>query len=194
VLASHYHYTWFKNNADPAWQAAATWLGATVAGNGAEDIDTTFPKGAAYATWLSDAGALASSGPPPTVSMSNVAGSVSSVNTATTQRWIYDPSVSPNQTKYLSFVAPIAGVGVGSDGGSDAGADAAAGKQYCGKAAFTDFHSSTGLLATANSVPADCTTASLTAQQKALEFLFFDLSGCVSDDTLPPPPLPPSSP
>jgi hypothetical protein len=31
-------------------------------------------------------------------------------------------------------------------------------------------------------------------QQKALEFLFFDLSGCVSSNSAPPPAPPPSAP
>jgi len=43
-------------------------------------------------------------------------------------------------------------------------------------------------------VPADCKAANLTSQQKALEFLFFDLSACVTDDTKPPPPPPPPPP
>jgi hypothetical protein len=70
----------------------------------------------------------------------------------------------------------------------------ASGKQYCGKAVFTDLHSSSSLTATATSVPANCTVGPLTPQQKALEFLFFDLSSCVSDDTMQPPPLPPPLP
>jgi len=34
-------------------------------------------------------------------------------------------------------------------------------------------------------------SAPMTAQQKALEYLFFDLSACVSVDSVPPPPPPP---
>jgi hypothetical protein len=40
-------------------------------------------------------------------------------------------------------------------------------------------------------VPADCKAADLTSQQKALEFLFFDLSACVTDDTQPVKIIPP---
>jgi hypothetical protein len=63
---------------------------------------------------------------------------------------------------------------------------------YCGKAAFTDMHTSSTVTATAQSVPGGCTAANLTPQQKTMEFLFFDLSGCVADDKLPPPSPPPS--
>ena len=41
-------------------------------------------------------------------------------------------------------------------------------------------------------MPADCKAADLTAQQKALEFLFFDLSACVMPDTIIPTTPPPT--
>jgi hypothetical protein len=188
VFASHYHYTWFANNPDPAWKATATWLGGSVAaGMGTDDIDTSFPKGMIFSQWLGNVGALAGNGPPPTISLSSIATSVSTVNNATTQRWIYDPATSPNDTKYLSFGTPIGGA-PRPDGGTEMG------KLYCGKAVFTDLHTSSGLFASAMNVPADCMAADLTPQQKALEFLFFDLAACVTDDTKPPPPPPPPPP
>jgi hypothetical protein len=41
--------------------------------------------------------------------------------------------------------------------------------------------------------PAACRQGSLSAQEKALEFMFFDLTACVSPDNLPPP-TPPNTP
>jgi hypothetical protein len=195
LLGSHFHYTWFKNSPDPKWVATATWLGTSIAsGTGTYDVVTSFPKAATFAQWLGDAGALASVGPPPTITLSSVATSVSSVNAATTQQWIYDPSNS--DTKSLSFTTPVRG-GTSTGDAGEAGAplaDAgtAPGPQFCGKAVFTDLHSSSALLSTAGNVPSGCTAANLTPQQKALEYLFFDLSACVSDDTQPYAPPPPS--
>jgi hypothetical protein len=197
VFASHYHYTWFKDNADPAWAATATWLGSSIAsGMGTDDIDVSFPKGVVFGQWMANVGALASSGPPPTISLSSVASSVSNVNTATTQRWIYDPATSPNDTKYMSFLTPIGGTTLpAGDGGAEGGTGES--KVYCGKAVFTDLHTSSGLFATAMNVPGDCKAAPLTAQQKALEYLFFDLAACVAPEDKPvpePPPNPPPPP
>jgi hypothetical protein len=62
---------------------------------------------------------------------------------------------------------------------------------YCGKAVFTDLHTSSSLYSSVNNIPNGCSGAPMTAQQKALEFLFFDLSACVSTDKTPPPPPPP---
>jgi hypothetical protein len=186
VFASHYNYTWFQMNPDPKWAATATWLGASIAlGSGTYDLDTTFPKGVSMGAWLSAVGALTSKGPPPTMMATSVATSVSAVNKATTLRWIYDPSSS--DTKYLSFNTPIGGIAPNPDAGES-------GQQYCGKAVFTDLHTSSSLTAMAARVPTDCTAADLTAQQKALEYLFFDLSACVVDDMAPmprmiPPPM-----
>jgi hypothetical protein len=163
VFATHYQYTWFKNAPTTDFQNAATWLGTSVAaGTGTYDLDTTFAKGLALEKWL----ALSS-----TIQLSGVASSVSSVSAAAA-RWIYDPSTSPNNTKAFSFLTPIGGA--------------------CGRVAFTDAHESSSLLASVSSIPSGCTAGSLTPQQKALEFLFFELSGCVSADNAPPPPPPAS--
>ncbi len=191
VFASHYHYTWFRDSPQADFKAVATWLGSSIAGTGGGtgDINATFPKGLVFDQWLGNVGALASAGSPPatpaTISLQFVASSVSTVNTATTQQWIYDPATSPNDTKYLSFDTPIGGIPPAADAGPESTT-----KNYCGKAVFTDLHTGGNLFATANPVPSGCKKAPLSNQQKALEFLFFDLSACVTDDSQPSPPPP----
>jgi hypothetical protein len=64
----------------------------------------------------------------------------------------------------------------------------------CGKAAISEFHSGGSLLASVTNYPGGCTAGSLSAQEKAIEFMFFDLSGCQSSDGVAPPPPPPSAP
>lgn len=54
----------------------------------------------------------------------------------------------------------------------------------CGRGVMSDIHVSGGLSAT--TIPTTCGTTDLTAQERALEFLFFDLSSCVQDDKIPP--------
>jgi hypothetical protein len=127
------------------------------------------------------------------------------VNAATTNRWIYDPngtitgpdggSAKSVNTKYLSFGTPIGGIpdagAGGGDGGDEAGASETKGPQYCGKAVFSDLHASSS---PSGDIPGKCNTNDLSAQEKALEYLFFDLSACVHDDSKPPPPPPPPVP
>jgi hypothetical protein len=42
---------------------------------------------------------------------------------------------------------------------------------------FTDVHAGGGGVSSAASVPASCTGGTMSAEEKALEYLFFDLSG-----------------
>ncbi len=178
VFATHFHYLWFQSG--PAdFQGTATWKGTSTGfGMGNYDLDTSFAKGKYFQQWLSNVGVTsASSG---TIAMNGVADSVGTVNQTPPQatvRWIYDP-LSPNDTKYLSFGTPIGGA----TGGSGET------KPYCGKAVFSDLHAGG---APAGDVPGACKAGALTDQEKALEFLFFDLSACVQNDMKPIPMLPP---
>jgi hypothetical protein len=181
VFATHFHYTWFKNG--PAdFQSVATWLGYSI-GNGTCNnctIDTSFQGGKDFSVWLNGVGALSGTG----ITLNGVADSVSTYNPATTTRWIYGNSGKggATDTKYLSFETPIGGITV------DAGEMPQ--KRYCGKAVFTDLHAGG---APSGDIPGACQSATLTAQEKALEFLIFNLAACVSDESKPmmPPPQPP---
>jgi hypothetical protein len=183
VFATHFHYTWFKNSPQADFQGVATWLGnSTGRDNALYSIDTTFPKGKVFNQWLGLVKALSGT----QINLTGVAESVSTVN-APTQRWIYNPAQDPqsnqsNNTKYLSFLTPIGGIPIKT---ADAGETTA---QYCGKAVFTDLHAGGSPM---GNIPGACSGPPLSAQLKALEFLFFDLSACVSLDSLPPPPPPP---
>ena len=79
--------------------------------------------------------------------------------------------------EYLSFNAPI---GVPET-------------QQCGRAVFNDLHVSTsgenGKDTPGQPFPTGCQVRDLTAQEKAVEFLLFDLTSCVQpDDKIPEPP------
>jgi hypothetical protein len=96
---------------------------------------------------------------------------VSSVTPGTTNRWIYDP-VSTD-TKFLSFDTPVGGMTSGTA------------EAYCGRAVFTDLHAGG---APSGDVPGSCKAVDLSAQEKALEYLFFDLSACVRNESVHPSP------
>jgi hypothetical protein len=178
VFATHFHYTWFKNSPSTDFQGVANWLGfsAAAGGNSPYDIDTTFPKGKVFDSWLGTVKALTGT----QIDLNSVALSVSTVN-KTAQRWIYDPGSS--DVKYLSFVTPIGGLPPQQVDGGPAETTA----QYCGKAVFSDLHAGGG---PTGDIPGNCAGPPLDPQLKALEFLFFDLSACVSIDSMPPPPPP----
>ncbi|MGH7270170.1 MAG: hypothetical protein ACREJ3_07030, partial [Polyangiaceae bacterium] len=168
AFMTHFQYTWLKDGPSD-FQKVANWdpLPSTTPENGPYQVDQSFSKGAALHDWLGSGVALNANG---TVPLNNpdVKTSVTTVNPPTL-RWVYDSST--NDAKYFSFLTPIGG------------------PTYCGKAVFTDIHTSGG---PQGNVPGDCGAPMLTPQQKALEFLFFDLSACVQqDDTVPPASPPP---
>ncbi|MGO9832819.1 MAG: hypothetical protein ACLP1X_01250 [Polyangiaceae bacterium] len=187
VFATHSQATWFRNG--PAdFQAAATWTTGPASGaTGPFAVDETFPKGVAFQQWLVNVGAADANGIVP-LNAADVSTSVTSVGPMTTE-WIDDTSTAPEggsalsgNVKALSFSTPISDAGVA----------------YCGRVYFTDIHAGGGqALEDTNAdgpgspaaVPGVCDGGPMTAEEKALEFLFFDKNTvCVGGSEPPPPP------
>jgi hypothetical protein len=183
VLATHYQSTWFKNG--PAdFQGVASWTASQSNGPtpGPFRADESFPLGLQLQQWLGDAGELNADG---TIRLdpTEVSTSVSTV-TPPTERWIEGTSTSPAETKLLSFTTPIGGVT--SDGGESP-------LTYCGRAMFSDLHAGGDGQPNVAPVPSSCLGGAMSAEEKALEFAYFDLSGLCYSPPLPrkAPPVPP---
>jgi hypothetical protein len=209
VFASHYHYAWF-NTGPFAADNLATW---TTGGNpiysltpsdlyGADAvIDQTltdggvFPKGQALDQWLGVVGALETTGQVGDLEIAQAKhnADVGPANVHS-QSWIAadTDTTNPGATQYFSFNTPV-----------DAGLDDAGEPAYCGRVVYSDLHvgavdptvpADYGGIGNGGTVPTGCVNRDLSPQEKALEFMLFDLSSCVvPDDQLPPPP-PPANP
>jgi hypothetical protein len=177
VLATHFHDTFFSGSPDPAPRNVAAWSDRSGPAPGDPrttsvdaDLSTTFPKAAALSASLAKEGALTAAGK---LALFDARHDVEGVD-AGALAWIQ--AVNPGfpsapAIQHLTFVAPI--------GATDA--------QACGRVAFSNVHfgpsQEPGLTDDAQKpFPASCSTTSLTAQQKALEFLLFDLLSCAQDD------------
>jgi hypothetical protein len=187
VFASHFHYAWFNTGPFGTYTPAlATWsTGANTIGNINGTINTTlangatFPKGVAMKQWLGVVGALGVSGAPagelPIVAARHNA-TVTAANTPSTS-WIVPDSAAKqpaNSTQYFSFNTPL---GTGTE-------------NQCGRIVYSDLHVGGASNDTPSMpVPQECSTADLSPQEKALEFMLFDLSACVVPDNSPPPPV-----
>ncbi len=173
VFATHFHRAWFAfNAATPGLIQTADWGTIPTTAN-PYHIDTDFPKGKAFADWLVNAGA---SSTPGLITLGEVKNSVGD-SSAYSRRWIR--SDSPKSATYFTFNTPV---GQAPD-------------KQCGRGVFTDVHVVGGDVTIAPTAvfPNHCTTTGLSTNEKALLFLFFDLSSCVQDETkppLPPPPIP----
>lgn len=166
VFATHYHYGWIANAAmGRPIRNVATFNPLADPGNITAKINTGFKKGKALADWLVLPNVWGVGQPPPVgdlpINLSQR--SVATTTAGLTQSWV-DYSGVP---QYFSFDAPV---------------DAAPGTQ-CGQMVFTDIHvSSAGsgdTSARATPFPMGCTATGLSAQEKALIFMLFDLTNCL---------------
>ncbi len=196
VFASHFHYAWFSGpigskqsySAPADWgNNLATWSANGIgggSGNGplAGTIVTTlnsgsgtFAKGQALSQWLANVGALGQNGVPAgqlSIYQPRYDAQVGPANKPS-QPWI----TSSPWTMYFSFDTPI-NPPTGKDGTPN----------YCGRAVFSDLHvGGDPTTKDTMSPPGGCTVGNLSPQEKALEFMLFDLSACVISDTVPPP-------
>ncbi|HSQ61761.1 MAG TPA: hypothetical protein VLM85_01045 [Polyangiaceae bacterium] len=180
-FGTHYHYNFFANQTQCAnsypdttckgpsdFNGVAQWMGdgaATYSGTPFY-IDTTFPKGNSMAQWLYNiaGGTLGQ------INLYETRNDVNMLTTGKATRWIYSDSPGGNASNaysalYLSFNTPVNNQPA----------------NQCGRAVFSDVHvagTSTGFCQNMDS--------SYQSNLNALEFLFFDLSSCVQDDTKPP--------
>jgi hypothetical protein len=179
VFASHFHYSWFNTGPYGSENLAKWTTGSNDMGSIGATIVTTFPKGKALAQWLQTTNALTNNGELPITEARHNA-DVSAAHTPS-QPWILaNQRANPRgATQYFSFNTPTT-AGMTPDG-----------PQFCGRVVFSDLH--VGAASNDNAsmpVPASCANADLSPQEKALEFMLFDLSSCVIPDDKPPLPPP----
>lgn len=181
AFASHWHRIWFSHGPAPLPQTG-TWRDRNQAPPDPSigTINTSFPKGQALAEWLVN---VQASTTPGQLSINEPRDNIQAVNEMYATRWITvqntNQSTDQETVQYLSFNAPL-----------DAAED-----MKCGRAVFTDLHVSTtgatGVDTRGVPFPTGCQMRDLSAQEKAVEFMLFDLSSCIQNDKDPPVPPPP---
>jgi hypothetical protein len=171
-FATHYSYTWLYQT--QPFDLTATWdVNHNFYGWTAATIDVANnPKGAIFAAWLGNVGALTAP-TPPTVDIYQPRHDVDTVNPGAID-WVDTTDYADNTPFLLHYTFDMPW------GQLD----------QCGRVIFSDFHVT--LLNTPNDTdtgmtfPAECTPDPMTAQEKMLEYMIWDLASC------PPGPLPPA--
>jgi hypothetical protein len=179
VFASHFHYSWF-NKGPFAAQNLAQWT--PTAEQYAVDpnalIETTLPSGAAFPRgeamkeWMMNVNALTNGEFHIVQARHNAV--VTAANTVSTPWIVTDTSAKPpSQTEYFSFDTPFG----------------TAAAEQCGRVVYSDLHVGAASgdyggyqdnIPRGAIVPSGCATNDLSSQEKALEFMLFDLSGCIT--------------
>ena len=189
VFLEHYHDTWLRGgNEDPSieaelgyqktpFPAMAVWLPPNdvdyQAGHPGAfapySVNVSFPKGKDFADWLQFVGASPKG--LGTIDLYDVKHPAMSP-LPPSQAWISDATGVP----YFSFNTPL-----------EAAPDA-----QCGRLVHTGIHVGVEKLTSDDNgpFPGACASHPMVAQEKALEFLLFDLSSCVMTPDEPPMPPP----
>jgi hypothetical protein len=174
AFTTHYGYVWLYNGAQP-FPTTGTWQ-PEQSDRYSSTLPTTvnqgFPKGAAFAQWLVNVNASTTLGTMGIVEGRHDLNSAPNPPSTTWMTSTAEPAPNPNATVHITFNTPI---GLPDD-------------QQCGRVVYSDFHVSASALTGQPTFPASCKTGDLSPQEKALEFMLFDLSSCIQSDSRPPAP------
>ncbi len=177
VFTTHYSYAWLHLGAPP-FPATGAWVPEQAdrySGTVPQiaTINQAFPKGAAFAQWLLNVNASTTLGQ---LGLFEARHDLNSAPDPPSTTWmtVSDmPTTDPNATMHITFNTPT---------------DVAEPMQ-CGRVVFSDFHVSASAKNPGNNpFPQSCRDGDLSAQEKALEFMLFDLSSCIQSDKAPPTP------
>ncbi len=183
VFATHLSFVWMNEIAP--WSTVGGWnVNQAEFTSVTADVNTSFPKGAAFAQWLDIVGALTSPNPNPQIFIDEARHDLDLPINAPAQRWLSTRKAfavdkagkAQDSVQLMSF-------------NTEWGKPAA---QQCGRAVYSDFHvTANGEVPTTNQVfPAEC-TGPFSSQEKTLAFMLFDLASCIN---LPEPPKPTCAP
>ncbi|MBI1947935.1 MAG: carboxypeptidase regulatory-like domain-containing protein [Deltaproteobacteria bacterium] len=159
IFLSHWHNIWIQGG--PAdMRSVATW-------DFRDDppdpqtgyIDMSFEKGQALADWMMVVGGSTTLGE---LEVHEPQRTNATVDASRAQRWITIEPDGEELVQYFSFNTPV--------GAPD--------DQLCGRVVYSDIHVSSGD-AEGEPFPDGCTTTDLSAQEKALVFMMFDLASCL---------------
>jgi len=167
VFASHWHNYWMEAGAG-LWPETADWDHQNDPPEPFTGlIDTSFPKGQALSDWLVNVGASSTAGE---MDIQEPQHTVATVNTEYSTRWIYSEAPQVPGVQYFTFNTPV----------GEAEAD------QCGRVVYSDIHVSENDKF-GEPFPEGCKATDLSPQEKALLFMLFDLSACITPDDEEPP-------
>jgi hypothetical protein len=194
IFTTDFQYVWYKYSPDPMIGEATSGsptiglgeiVGGAPSGGNPMTLSTTIPKAVSLSAWLKNvfSGVMLPSGVTyalDTYSQMNevdpdyVFSNIQSLDPSSTITWASSPS--PAGPRIFTVDTPV---GVASD-------------KQCGRGVHIDAHvDQPPTQEVENGYPTTGCSATLKADEAAFAFFFFDLSSCISNETMPPAPPPP---
>ena len=163
LYASHYAYEWLWHN--PPFDTVANWTGSTGSlSSGTATVNQTTAAGVTLAQWLLLVQASATLGQ---IDLSTIKFDISGINPPTVAA--LNLNTAGNPVMQFTFATPV-GVPSG----------------QCGRVLFNEYHVESNGNSRGKLFPAECSTASITPQEKLLEYSLFDLSNNGGPATISP--------
>jgi hypothetical protein len=170
-FATHFSYSWlYQNNpfnTTAKWNVDYTSIDGPITAN--VQLPPTNPKGTTFSKWLGVVGAL-SQASPPQVSIAYPRHDVDSVNSPSVD-WIDTtdnthsggrrPMPATPWLLHYTFDTPVGAT------------------NQCGHVIYSDFHVANAATSPSVTFPTECDKNPLTAQERVLEFMIWDLASCV---------------
>lgn len=174
VLASHWHHRWISQGPAPMPDVATFSDRDNPETPTIATINTAFPKGQALAEWLVNVGASTTQGE---MVAFETRDNVQAVNPMYSTEWLRTINANEANTPTVlnfSFNTPLT----------------VPTNMQCGRVAYTDLHVLVPLDMMGDlpgdPFPSHCQQRDLTAQEKLLEFVLFDISSCILEDSRAP--------
>jgi len=167
IFNSHYGNVWIGGETGVPTHAPAVWKDIASFGDSGNDAPSDTidqvnnPKGASFATWMSNVGGSTTIGQV-AIGAGSFRQTANTMDTTKAERWLYWDAGSTQYPQNFQFTTP-----------NEAPANA-----RCGKVVFSDMHVG-GDQAPFGAFPTACSTGPLSPQEKALAFMFFDIASCV---------------
>jgi len=153
VFMSHYHNNWISAD----WPGVATCDVDDLA-SGTDTIDqVNNPKGTSFANWMVNVQGSTTLG---IVPITEGKKSCTTIDNTRAERWVYNTNDMTPQNFQLTTPNDVAE------------------NARCGRVVFSDMHVASGS-SSGTQFPNSCATTPLSPQEKALAFMFFDISTCV---------------
>jgi hypothetical protein len=169
MFATHFSYTWLYTNVP--FSQTATWVADNEFTSVTGDIDTSFARGATFGQWMTLVGAAA--GTPPAFNITSPRSDFTNP-VPPSLRYVYaDDPTNGNYPLHYTFDTPWMS------------------QNTCGRVEYSDFHVSD--YTSIGTFPTECTTnpttgvacsaaapCPLDSQEKALEYMIWDLGQCLT--------------
>ena len=168
VFLSHYHNIWVDGDKAVPTKKPAVWSDIATC-----DVDTTpsgstgtidqmsNPKGPAFASWMVNVGGSTVNGQ---LNILETRYTCNAIDNTKAERWLYMQGTNELQT--FQFTTPNEVIP----------------DMRCGKVVFSDMHVASGSTSSSSTpFPQGCNAGGMTAQEKALAFMLFDISSCVGE-------------